>query len=68
MEEKDLKNLNPDGIEINMDILKEDIEIQKAEDEENLVQDKVNEQPIESLNEEGVEIENADENEQTRSW
>lgn len=68
MEEKDLKNLNPDGIEINMDILKEDIEIQKAEDEENLVQDKVNEEPIESLNEEGVEIENADENEQTRSW
>lgn len=63
MPSEEIANLNPDNIEINEEMLNEDIEIQKTEVEEDLVQDNVNEDSPQDLNEEGVEIENANENE-----
>ena len=62
MDDKVIENLNPEGLEIDKEMLKEDIEIQEAGNEEELVQDEVEEVTPESLNEEGVEVENANEN------
>lgn len=51
--EEELINLNPDGIEINMDMIAEDVQMEG----EDLVQDNFNEDGVEQLLDESVEVE-----------
>lgn len=53
---EELESLNPEGIEINMDL----IEIDADADVEDLVQDTFNTDSIEDLNDGEVDIENAE--------
>ena len=53
---KELESLNPEGIEINMDLIKIDADA----DVEDLVQDTFNTDSIEDLNDGEVDIENAE--------
>lgn len=54
--EEDLKSLNPDGIEINMDMIAADVEL----DGDDLIQDTFNTDPIDELNDEDTELENVE--------
>lgn len=51
-------NLNPDGIEVNQDMLNEDLELQTKGTEEDLEQDSFNNDTIEELIGEGSVVEN----------
>ncbi len=52
------ENLNPDGIEVNLDMINEDLELQANGTEEDLVQDNFNTDTIEELMGEGSVVEN----------
>ena len=51
-------NLNPDGIEFNLEMINEDLELQTKGTEEDLVQDSFNNDTIEELIGEGGVVEN----------
>lgn len=51
-------NLNPDGIEVDQDMINEDLELQTRGTEEDLVQDTFNEYTVEDMNDEGTVVEN----------
>lgn len=51
-------NLNPDGIEVDQDMINEDLELQTRGTEEDLVQDTFNEDTVEDMKDEGTVVEN----------
>ena len=55
--QEEMEILDPEGIEVNLDLLKEDMEATQTED---LLQDTFNEDSFDDLNDSDVEIENAE--------